>query len=57
MWANFARTGRPSAPGQPAWPAYDLKTRQTMVLDVACSVVPDRFGAERRVWARVDPVA
>jgi para-nitrobenzyl esterase len=57
MWANFARTGRPSAPGQPAWPAYDLKTRQTMVLDVTCSVVPDRFGAERRVWARVDPVA
>ena len=57
MWANFARTGRPSAPGQPAWPAYDLKTRQTMVLDVACSVVPDRFGAERRVWARVDPAA
>ena len=57
MWANFARTGKPSAPGQPAWPAYDLKTRQTMVLDVTCSVVPDRFGAERRVWARVDPVA
>ncbi|WP_165190408.1 carboxylesterase/lipase family protein [Caulobacter soli] len=55
MWANFARTGRPSAPGQPAWPAYDVKTRQTMVLDVACAVVPDRFGAERRVWAKVDP--
>jgi para-nitrobenzyl esterase len=56
MWANFARSGRPSAPGQPAWPAYDLKTRQTMVLDVTCSVVPDRFGAERRVWAKADPV-
>ena len=57
MWANFARTGRPSAPGQPAWPAYDLKTRPTMVLDVACKVVPDRFGAERRAWAKADPVA
>jgi para-nitrobenzyl esterase len=56
MWANFARTGKPSAPGQPAWPAYDLKTRPTMVLDVACAVVPDRFGAERKVWAKVDPV-
>ncbi len=55
LWANFARTGRPSAPGQPAWPAYDLTTRQTMVLDVACSVVPDRFGAERKLWAQIDP--
>jgi para-nitrobenzyl esterase len=55
LWANFARTGRPSAPGQPAWPAYDLKTRPTMVLDVTCKVVPDRFGAERELWARIDP--
>lgn len=55
MWANFARTGRPSAPGQPAWPAYDLKTRQTMVLDVACKVASDRFGAERALWAKLDP--
>jgi len=55
MWANFARTGRPGAPGQPAWPAYDLKARSTMVLDVACAVVPDRFAAERRTWAKVDP--
>lgn len=55
MWANFARTGRPSAPGQPAWPAYDLKTRQTMVLDVKCGVVADRYGAERTLWAKIDP--
>ena len=55
MWANFARTGKPSAPSQPAWPAYDLKTRQTMVLDVACTVVPDRFAAERKLWAQIDP--
>jgi para-nitrobenzyl esterase len=34
-----------------------VKTRQTMVLDVVCKVVPDRFGAERRAWAQVDPVA
>ncbi len=48
MWANFARTGQPSAPGQPAWPAYDLKTRSTMVLDVKCSGGPGpvRGGAE-----------
>jgi para-nitrobenzyl esterase len=55
MWANFARTGKPSAPGQPAWPAYDLKSRQTMVLDVECAVVADRFGAERALWSKLDP--
>jgi para-nitrobenzyl esterase len=55
MWANFARTGKPSAPGQPAWPAYDLKTRSTMVLDVACAVVPDRFGTERKLLAQIEP--
>lgn len=50
LFASFARDGRPSAPGQPAWPAYDLKRRATMVIDVNCSVVDDRFGAERRFW-------
>ena len=24
LWTTFARTGRPAAAGQPAWPAYDL---------------------------------
>lgn len=56
MWATFARTGRPAAKGQPAWPAYELKTRPTMVIDAKCEVVPDRFGAERKLWGRVDPV-
>ncbi len=56
MWANFARTGRPvGAVGQPAWPAYDLKTRSTMVLDVKCEVVPDRFGRSGRRGRRSDP--
>ncbi|RAK50951.1 carboxylesterase/lipase family protein [Phenylobacterium deserti] len=56
MFATFARTGQPSAKGQPAWPAYDLKTRATMVIDAQCQVVPDRFGAERKLWGRVDPL-
>ena len=54
LFASFARDGRPSAPGQPAWPAYDLKRRATMVIDVACTVVDDRFGAERRLWETLE---
>jgi para-nitrobenzyl esterase len=50
FFASFARHGRPSAPGQPAWPAYRLDRRATMVIDVNCSVVDDRFGAERKLW-------
>jgi para-nitrobenzyl esterase len=25
-WVAFTKTGKPEAPGQPAWPAYDPKT-------------------------------
>lgn len=54
LWATFARTGRPAARGQPAWPAYDLNVRAAMVIDAECSVVDDRFGAERRFWESLD---
>jgi para-nitrobenzyl esterase len=54
FFASFARDSRPSAPGQPAWPAYDLKRRATMVINVNCSVVDDRFGAERQLWERLE---
>lgn len=50
FWANFARTGRPSAEGQPAWPAYSLADRAMMRIDVACSVVNDAYKAERLMW-------
>ena len=33
MCVAFARTGRPDAPGLPAWPVYDLTRRATMVFD------------------------
>ena len=50
LWATFARTGRPAAAGQPAWPAYDLAQRATYRIDVECAVVTDRNGAEREMW-------
>jgi para-nitrobenzyl esterase len=54
LWTSFARASRPAAPGQPAWPAYDAATRATMVIDAQCSVVDDRFGAERKLWETLD---
>lgn len=50
MWSTFARTGRPAASGQPAWPAYTLPRRATMMIDAACKVVDDPFRPERDVW-------
>jgi para-nitrobenzyl esterase len=50
MWATFARTGHPSAKGQPAWPAYTTETRATMMIDAQCRVVDDPWGEERRLW-------
>jgi para-nitrobenzyl esterase len=50
LWTTFARTGRPAARGQPAWPAYDLTRRATMRIDTACTVIDDRNHAEREMW-------
>ena len=55
MWATFARTGHPSAQGQPTWPAYDLTNRPTMEIDAQCKVVNDPFGRERELWERLKP--
>jgi para-nitrobenzyl esterase len=55
FWTSFAHTGRPSAPGAPAWRPYDLERRPAMVIDDECRLVDDRFGAERRMWWEVDP--
>jgi para-nitrobenzyl esterase len=49
-WAAFARTGDPSHPGIPAWPAYDAARRATMVLDAECRVVDDPHREERLLW-------
>jgi para-nitrobenzyl esterase len=53
LWATFARTGRPAAAGQPAWPAYDLTRRATYRIDVECTVVTDRNRVEREMWTRL----
>jgi para-nitrobenzyl esterase len=50
LWTTFARTGRPAATGQPAWPSYDLTRRATMRIDAACEVIDDRYRAEREMW-------
>ena len=49
-WAAFARTGNPSHPGIPNWPAYTLEQRATMILDAECKVVNDPYREERLVW-------
>jgi para-nitrobenzyl esterase len=50
LWANFARTGKPSAPGQPDWPAYSADGRAVMCIDVACRVEKDPDPAARAFW-------
>ena len=47
---TFARTGRPAAVGQPAWPAYDLTRRAMMRIDTQCEVIDDRHREEREMW-------
>jgi para-nitrobenzyl esterase len=46
-FVRFARTGNPG------WPAYDLKTRQTMVFDTQSRVVSNPRRWERELFARV----
>ena len=50
MWTTFAKTGRPSAKGQPPWPAYTLPRRATMMIDAQCKVEDDPFGQEHLLW-------
>ncbi len=50
-WASFARTGVPSAMGQPEWPAYTPETRAVLRLDVPSRVVTDPDPALRSFWS------
>ncbi len=54
MWASFARTGRPAATGQPAWPPYTLKSRATMEINAQCRVLYDPWREERLLWEKLN---
>lgn len=53
LWATFARTSQPAAPGQPEWPAYDLQKRATMMIEARCHVANDPYPGERQVWTEL----
>ncbi len=50
-WAAFARTGNPSTPKLPDWPAYTAKARNTMILNVDSHVEKDPDKAARMAYA------
>jgi para-nitrobenzyl esterase len=54
-WAAFARTGNPNTPRLPHWPAYDTKSRATMVFNDECKVENDPGEAERLAIAALPP--
>ena len=49
-WANFARTGKPFADGEPEWPAYTVPERPVLTLDAERRIAYDLDGAVRRFW-------
>ena len=49
-WASFAGNGNPSHDEIPAWPAYTLEKRATMIIDAECKVVEDPYREERLLW-------
>jgi para-nitrobenzyl esterase len=53
-WLHFAHKGTPAASSLPAWPTYDLKSRQTMIFDLPPRIESDPRGAERRFASQVE---
>lgn len=53
VWAAFARHGRPVSDAIPAWPAYDLKDKATLVLDSPCRIDHDPRGETARLWLEI----
>lgn len=54
LWTSFARTGKPSAPGAPDWPRYDIARRATVLVDTTCRIVDDPDAAERKLWQSLE---
>jgi len=49
-FTSYARSGIPSARGQPAWPRYHTDTREVMLLNSSCRVAKDPNSEQRRLW-------
>jgi para-nitrobenzyl esterase len=47
----FAKTGDPNNPEIPAWPTYDVQTRQTMIFDADDRVQSDPRSDFRQFWS------
>jgi para-nitrobenzyl esterase len=60
-WINFAGSGDPNGPGLPAWPRYDGRTRETLVIDRDTRAVSGFRAARLAVrydqWRRASGVA
>jgi para-nitrobenzyl esterase len=51
-WVSLAATGDPNNPRTPAWPAYDQKTRTTLVFGSPSNAVADPRKAFRELWSQ-----
>jgi len=49
-WIAFAKTGNPNNTSIPNWPAYNTRTRATMIFNVNPLVQNDPYGEDRLVW-------
>jgi para-nitrobenzyl esterase len=54
-WVAFAKTGDPNNDKIPFWPAYDARTRATMVFDDETRVIDDYRGPQMRMLAAAMP--
>ena len=48
--AEFAATGRPSAPEGGAWPQYETSKRSTVIFDTPCRIADDPLSAIAQAW-------
>jgi para-nitrobenzyl esterase len=52
-WIAFARAGNPNHPLLPHWPAFDVKSRATLVLGTEHRIVGDPYGDFRVAWNEI----
>ena len=45
LWTSFAKTGKPSAPGVPDWPPFELSSKQMLEIGAELKIVSDVRGA------------